>query len=211
MDDCNSKIYLVADDTSMLESIAFVLQQAGLRSVSFSDPKAFLASSHLDDIGCVIMDLSMPNMSGIELLRELRSRSFVKPVIVLTGCGSVSTAVDAMKLSAFDFLEKPIKHTELLNTVYSAIAAREKQPRPETNQLNIAGKLETLTKREREIMDLVVVGHLSKQIATKLGISIKTVEVHRSHVTKKLGARSVAELVRWLTVYRLENNLTTHD
>ena len=211
MDDCDSKIYLVDDDTSMLESIAFVLQQAGLRSVSFSDPKAFLASSHRDDIACVVIDLSMPNMTGIELLRELRAQSFVKPVIVLTGCGSVSTAVDAMKLNAFDFLEKPIKHTELLNTVYSAIAAGEKQPRPKANLVNIAGKLETLTKREREIMDLVVVGHLSKQIATKLGISIKTVEVHRSHVTKKLGARSVAELVRWLTVYRLENNLTTLD
>jgi FixJ family two-component response regulator len=203
----------------MLESIAFVLHQAGLRSVSFTEPKEFLASSARQDIGCVLVDLSMPSMTGIELLRELRARNFLKPVIVLTGCGSVTTAVDAMKLDAFDYLEKPVKHTDLLNAVHSALASMEnhvsmepKAPTPveakpniEAKQQSFAGKLATLTKREREIMDLVFNGLLSKQIATKLGISIKTVEVHRSHVTKKLGARSIAELVRWLTVYRLEN------
>jgi FixJ family two-component response regulator len=205
MDANGRKVYLVDDDPSMLESIAFVLHQAGLGSVSFTEPNAFLDASNSHDIGCVLIDLSMPSMTGIDLLRELRARNFRPPVIVMTGCGSVATAVDAMKLEAFDYLEKPVKHTDLLNAVHSAIALREPKTAEDAKQQSFAGKLATLTNREREIMDLVFNGLLSKQIATKLGISVKTVEVHRSHVTKKLGARSVAELVRWVTVYRLEN------
>jgi two-component system response regulator FixJ len=201
-------IYLVDDDPAMLESVAFVLKQVGLKSVSFTEPKEFLAKSTRQEIGCVVIDLAMPSMSGIELLRELRERNFQKPIIVLTGCGAVKTAVDAMKLDAFDYLEKPVKHTDLLNAIYGALASVGTRPTDDVKQQSFAKRLATLTKREQEIMDLVFNGLLSKQIATKLGISIKTVEVHRSHVTKKLGARSVAELVRWLTVYRLENEST---
>jgi FixJ family two-component response regulator len=208
MDTHQAEIYIVDDDPTMLESTAFVLQQVGLRSVTFTEPKKFLAMSTKQEIGCVLIDLSMPSMSGIELLGELRVRNFSKPVIVLTGCGSVTTAVAAMKLDAFDYLEKPVKHTDLLDAIHRAIASVEPKQSEEVKQQSFAGKLATLTKREREIMDLVFNGLLSKQIATKLGISIKTVEVHRSHVTKKLGARSVAELVRWLTVYRLGNEST---
>ncbi len=208
IENLQAEIHVVDDDPAMLESTAFVLQQVGLRSVTFTEPKKFLAMSAKLEIGCVLIDLSMPSMSGIELLRELRVRNFSKPVIVLTGCGSVTTAVAAMKMDAFDYLEKPVKHTDLLDAIYRALASVEPKQSEEIKQQSFARKLETLTKREREIMDLVFNGLLSKQIAAKLGISIKTVEVHRSHVTKKLGARSVAELVRWLTVYRLEKETT---
>ncbi|MFN9413545.1 MAG: response regulator transcription factor [Pirellula sp.] len=208
IENLQAEIHVVDDDPAMLESTAFVLQQVGLRSVTFTEPKKFLAMSAKPEIGCVLIDLSMPSMSGIELLRELRVRNFSKPVIVLTGCGSVTTAVAAMKMDAFDYLEKPVKHTDLLDAIYRALASVEPKQSEEIKQQSFARKLETLTKREREIMDLVFNGLLSKQIAAKLGISIKTVEVHRSHVTKKLGARSVAELVRGLTVYRLEKETT---
>jgi two-component system response regulator FixJ len=195
----------VDDDPAMLESIAFVLNQAGLKTVQFNDPKELLVSSDKKEIGCVVADLSMPSMTGIELIRELRLRNFQKPVIFLTGCGSVSTAVEAMKLDAFDYLEKPVQHTELLSSVSRALESAAQRSHAAEKQEDFGEKLRSLTKREREIIDLVADGLPSKQIATRLGISIKTVDVHRSHLSKKLGVRSIAELVRCLTIYRLEN------
>ncbi len=196
---------MVDDDPAVLKSIVFALKQGGLEAVQFKDPREFLTSAERDEVGCVISDLSMPSMTGLELFRELRARNFAKPFIFLTGCGSISTAVEAMKLNAFDYLEKPIKYDELLSLVKRAMESVEQRSHAYDEQDDIGRKIATLTSREREIMDSVADGLLSKQIAKKLAISVKTVEVHRSHLSKKLGVRSVAELVRRLTIYRMEH------
>ncbi len=197
-------VYLVDDDRAMLDSLSFILKKAGLGCTAFQDPNEFLESLPVDGFGCVIVDQSMPTMTGMEFLRELRQRNFSKPVIILTGCGTISSAVEAMHLGAMDYLEKPIEHVRLLETVNRSLHLDTQRFLVAKGQEEINRKTGTLTSREREVMELIADGFLTKQIASKLGIHIKTVEVHRSNLYRKFGVNSFTALVQLLTLHRMD-------
>ena len=193
-----SYVYLVDDDRVLRDSLVFVLEKAGLDCISFSSPTEFLHAKIHDAPGCLILDLAMPEMSGLELYRQLLAKGFTKPVIVLTGCGSVPSAVEAMRIGAAEFLEKPIEHSILIDRIQQAIARDQEYQSAASELRDLKLKIQTLTAREQEVMHLIAQGLLTKQIASKLAISIKTIEVHRSNLSKKLGVTSVAGLIRLL-------------
>lgn len=198
-------VYLVDDDPAMLESFEFMLKKAGLACKAFSNPQEFLLLPLDNQRGCAIIDLAMPSMSGIELMSKLRARGFAKPIVFLTGKGTVATAVEAMRLGAFDFLEKSVHHDRLLEVIQRSADFDSKRMEDKRTQENVAEKMQLLTARQHEVMECIAEGLLSKQIASKLKISIKTVEVHRSQISKRLGVNSLAALVQLLTQYRMYN------
>ena len=189
-------VYLVDDDRALRDSLVYVLEKAGLECVAFSSPSEFLETSIGNGPGCVILDLSMPDVSGMELYRLLLKKGFPKPVMFLTACGSVPSAVEAMRLGAVEYLEKPVGHEFLVDRVRHAIHRDIENERIHREARDLKSRIQTLTTREQEILNLIQEGLLSKQIASKLDISIKTVEVHRSNLSKKLGVSSAANLVR---------------
>jgi FixJ family two-component response regulator len=189
-------VYLVDDDDSMRESLEFVLTKAGFEVHSFSSPYEFLDSFSGEDCGCLVLDLKMPGMSGLELAETLRQRGINCPFLMLTGYATVSTAVSAMRSGACDFIEKPVEHTRLIECIHSAIYQGQSIRRNDSVSMRFDLPEDLLTLRERQIMSLVVDGLLSKQIANQLGISIKTVDVHRSNSMKKLGVTTVAQLMK---------------
>lgn len=194
-----SFVYLVDDDRALRDSLVYVLEKAGLDCVSFATPSEFLLAKLHDAPGCLVMDLSMPEMTGLELYRRLLDRGFSKPVIILTGCGTIPSAVEAMRIGALEYLEKPIEHSLLIDHIRRAIERDREFEAAAIETKELKQKIQTLTNRELEVMQLVADGLLTKQIAAKLQISIKTIEVHRSNLSKKLGVTSVASLVRLLS------------
>lgn len=197
------KVVLVDDDLAQLEDLQELFAQAHLDSSAFREPQHYLQFAPDERIGCVITELVLPNMTGIDFLRQMRLQGNFKPVIFLTGHGTIATAVEAMRYGATDFLEKPTEYQQLLASVLRAIASDSRRQQENRKREDFQVRLDSLTIRENQIMELIARGLPSKQIATRLGISIKTVEVHRSHITKKLGMRSLAELVQRLTQHRL--------
>lgn len=190
-------VFVVDDDEAMRDSVACLLESVRLPVRMFSAAKDFLESGALGQAGCALLDIRMPGMSGIELLEELKTRGARMPVIIITGHGDVPLAVRALKLGAFDFVQKPFNAQDLLDRVHAAL--RQVQETREISQKldSLRTSFDALTRREREVMELVVTGNPSKVIGTKLGISTKTVDVHRSNIMKKLNARTVAELVQY--------------
>ncbi len=189
-------VCLVDDDDSMRESLEFVLTKAGFEVHSFSSPYEFLDNFSGEDFGCLVLDLKMPGMTGLELAETLKQRGINRPFLMLTGYATVSTAVHAMRSGACDFIEKPVEHTRLIECVQNAIHQGRSDRSAESARMRIDLPENLLTLRERQIMSLVVDGFLSKQIANQLGISIKTVDVHRSNSMKKLGVTTVAQLMK---------------
>ncbi len=194
-------IYLVDDDDSMRASLAKVLQHAGYAVRAFASSSAFLTDYDAHEASCLIFDLEMPEMSGLELWKSLIKDGKQHPLIMITGYGTVHCAVEAMQLGAVDFIEKPFHHEDFLAVVSRAIASDTKEREHRLRADEIGRRVTSLTLREKEVLDMVVDGQLSKQIAKTLGISVKTVEVHRSNITKKMGVQSVAQLVRLMTEY----------
>jgi FixJ family two-component response regulator len=190
-------VLIVDDDAGQRASLARLMRVAGLDVRSFGSADEFLsahAASQFDS-GCVVLDVRMPGMGGPELHRAMLERKITLPVVFLTGYGDVPTSVDAMKMGAVDFLEKPVRSEALLATVRSALA-RQAAVRDHAREVReIEARIARLTPREHEVMDHVVRGRLNKQIAYDLGISLKTVKVHRAKVMDKMEARSVAMLV----------------
>ena len=189
-------VYVVDDDEPLRDSLQFLLESAGYRAETYAAAEDFLAVSQPARGSCIVLDVRMPGMSGIELQHELARRGSTLPIIFLTGHGDVPMAVAAVKRGAFDFVEKPFEDERLLRLVAEALeldtAARERRAR----RLTATARLDTLTPREREVLDCVVEGRLNKRIAEDLGISIKTVEAHRARLMDKLGVDSTAQLVR---------------
>ena len=187
-------VCVVDDDESVRESLSELLDAAGYRVESFPSAAQFLASQAIGVCACLITDVRMPDMDGIALQEELVRRGESFPVIVMTGHGDVPLAVRAMRAGATDFIEKPFKQETLLTSVSQALSSgRQKSVPVDPKTIE---RLESLTAREREIMDLMVYGHPNKVIAQKLEISFRTVEVHRGRVLAKMGTENVAELVR---------------
>lgn len=188
-------VYLVEDDGDARESLAEALQTFGLTVRAFPDAASFLDETALARPGCVVMDLRLPRMSGIEALEALRERNVSIPAIVISGYGSVDSAVRAMKAGASDFLEKPFRPRDLIALIKGCFDHDRQQSRQDVSRQELRARVATLTPREKEVMELVVEGQSNKQIARNLGVSPRTVEHHRARVMRKFGAGSLAELV----------------
>jgi RNA polymerase sigma factor (sigma-70 family) len=188
-------VYVVDDDDAMRDSLRWLLESAGYRVSSYCSAERFLAAYKADQGSCLVLDVRMSGITGLELQQELNRRGSSLPIIFVTGHGDVPMAVNALKNGAFHFLEKPFKDAQLLALIEQA-TTRDKSELPrEAQRRCTAAKLATLTQREREVMDLVVQGRKNKQIADGLGISVKTVEAHRARAMEKMDVSSVAELV----------------
>ena len=192
--------HLIDDDQAVRESIEFLLRSARLTVKTYETASAFLAVAPTIGSGCVITDVRMPGMSGIDLLRRLKEMGIGLPVIVITGHGDVPLAVEAMKFGAVDFLEKPFNDDVLLASVRSALDRSEASAQLETERAEIRARIALLTNREHEVLDGLVAGHPNKIIAFDLKISPRTVEIYRANVMTKMKAASLSELVRMALV-----------
>lgn len=189
-------VYLVDDDASVREALGSLLRACGLRVEAFDSAEAFLASAGAAVPSCLVLDVRMPGMSGLDLYEQLQARASSLPVIFITGHGDVPMAVSALKKGAADFIEKPFNDQDMLRLIESCMKQDRAAAAKRAESASVAQRVDSLTQREREVLALIVAGKLNKQIADELGISIKTVEVHRSRVMEKMSANSVAELVQ---------------
>lgn len=189
-------IYLVDDDAAVRDSVAFLLTAAGRVVETFESPAAFLNTAPRLTGGCIVSDIRMPEMNGLELLRRLREIGVRLPVILITGHADVSVAVQAMKSGAADFVEKPFSDDTILAAVDAALARRADQARDDRDRNDVAGRFATLTEREQQVLRRVVAGESNKVVAQNLGISHRTVDIYRANVMTKMRAGSLSELVR---------------
>lgn len=195
MDANRGTVYVIDDDAGVRHGLTDLLRSAGWAVEAFAAAGEFLDSVDSDGIGCIVLDVSMPGMTGPELHDELRRRGRTLPIVYLSGRGTLSIGVEAMRQGAYDFLEKPVDEAALLSVVEAAVARRQHAYVQQNHLNDIRQRLGRLSPREREVMDNVIRGRLNKQIASDLAIGVKTVKVHRSRAMSKMGVRSVAELV----------------
>jgi FixJ family two-component response regulator len=188
------KIYVVDDDARVRDSLRWLLESVSLPVETFGSAADFLHACEPHCHGCLILDIRMPDISGLQLQDIMVERGCRLPIIMVTGHGDVRTAVRAVQKGAVDFFEKPFNSQELLDRVYSVLATDAHRYQEESACTAICNRIDSLTPREREVLDWVVSGTANKRIAAELGISIKTVEVHRARVMEKMAAKSVAEL-----------------
>lgn len=188
-------VFIVDDDSSVLKGLSRLMKSVKLNEETYSSAQDFLDSYNSEQPGCLLIDMRMPGISGLELQEILQSMKILIPTIIITGYGEVTDAVQAMKNGAIDFIEKPFKGQYLIDQVHKAIAEDAQIRKKQAQQQVVSASLALLTPREREVMDLVIAGKANKVIAFELGLSMKTVEFHRAHVMKKMKVDSVAELV----------------
>ena len=196
MTEPNPTIFVIDDDASLRKSLSRLLRSAGYTTEAFASAEEFLARDHYGGIGCLLLDVQMPGLSGMDLQKELNKADYHMPIIFITGHGDIPMSVEAMKDGALDFLTKPFHDKELLQVIEKAIE-KDTYVRAEYDEiLEIRRRIERLTLRENEILGYIITGMLNKQIAFELGIAEKTVKVHRGRIMEKLCVASVAELVR---------------
>ena len=198
MKDVPQTVFVVDDDDAVRNSLRMLLKSAGVHAEAYASAQEFLASYEASQPGCLVLDVRMPGMSGLEMQHELNLRGATIPVIFITGHGDIPMAVEAMQHGAFDFLQKPFRDQELLDRVQRALV-RDADYRTRLRQTDrIRERLASLSPREREVLDLVTQGKANKMVAGDLGVSQRTVEIHRAHVMQKMEAGSLAELVRMM-------------
>jgi two-component system, LuxR family, response regulator FixJ len=189
-------VHVIDDDEAVRDSIDFLLRSAGLSVRTYDSATSFLDAAPKIGAGCIITDVRMPGLSGLDLLRRLQEMQVALPVIVITGHGDVPLAVEAMKCGAVDFLEKPFDDDVLLASVRSALDRSEESAAVESERAEIRARIAALTQRERDVLEGLVAGHPNKIIAFKLEISPRTVEIYRANLMTKMKAGSLSELVR---------------
>ena len=190
-------VFVIDDDASVRDSIALMLGLTGYRTAVFADAEAFLAAWNTEWAGCVVADVRLPGQSGVELQDELRRRGVSLPFVIITAHGDVPTARAAFRSQAVDFLEKPFDHRQLRAAIDTAFALEDRRIQRQDGRRLDAEKLGRLTSREREVLEQAARGLHAKEIAAVLGISPRTVEVHKTRIMEKLHVRNVAELVRF--------------
>ena len=192
----DSTVFIIDDDASIRKSLSRLLRSAGHTTETFASAEAFLGREHFNGIGCLLLDVQMPGLSGMDLQEELNKADYHMPIVFITGHGDIPMSVEAMKKGAVDFLTKPFNDKELLQAVGKAIE-KDACTRAEYDEtLDIRKRMELLTSRELEVLRYVITGMLNKQVALKLDIAEKTVKVHRGRIIEKLRVDSVADLVR---------------
>jgi two-component system response regulator FixJ len=196
----DADVHVIDDDEAVRESIDFLLRAAGLSVRTYDSATSFLEAAPKIAAGCIITDVRMPGLSGLELLRRLQEMQVGLPVIVITGHGDVPLAVEAMKWGAVDFLEKPFDDDVLLASVRAALNRSEESAAVEAERAEIRARIGALTQRERDVLEGLVAGHPNKIIAFKLEISPRTVEIYRANLMTKMKAGSLSELVRMALV-----------
>lgn len=194
----NGTIHIVDDDPAVRDSLATLLARHGFATRSFASGRAFLDAATTAISGCVVIDLKMPGMSGLVLLHELRARKIDLPAVFVTGHGDIAAAVEAMKAGAVDFLEKPFSNAAIIEAINSALGRAAAADPAEMHE-----RLQSLTGRESEVLEYLTTGMSSREIGDRLGISARTVDVHRGNLLAKLGARNTADLIRLVVTARL--------
>jgi two-component system response regulator FixJ len=189
-------VYVVDDDDGMRRALSLLLNTVGYKTAAFASPKEFLDKFRPDTAGCLVLDIRMPGMSGLELQQHLNRMGSMLPVIFITGHGDVPMAVQAMKEGAFEFVQKPFRDQDLLDRINHALEQDKQNRSSLARRADVLQRIESLTPREKQVMALVVDGAANKVIAIDLGLSERTVEIHRAKVMEKMGARSVAHLVK---------------
>jgi FixJ family two-component response regulator len=192
----DSVVFVIDDDSSVREAIQNLIRSVGLRAEQFGTAQDFLRGEIPDIAGCLVLDVRLPGLSGLDLQRELASRKVTLPIIFITGHGDIPMSVRAMKAGAVEFLTKPFRDQDLLDAIQQALEHARAMRQERADVARLRARLDALTSREREVMNLVVAGLLNKQIAGELRISEITVKLHRGQVMRKMGANSLAELVR---------------
>ncbi len=199
MSENNPNVFIVDDDQAVRESLSDLMDSVGLNAETFASAQEFLTRYTPSLWGCLVLDIRMLGMSGLELQDELTRRGSLLPTIFITGHGDVPMAVQAMRRGAMDFIQKPFREQDLLDSINLALENGAKIRESELERQTVRQQVESLTPREREVMDKIIAGKSNKVIATDLGLSQRTVEVHRANVMEKLQVRSLADLVRLVT------------
>jgi FixJ family two-component response regulator len=198
-------VFLIDDDQAIRDAVGLLLRAHGLVVETFASAVDFLESDAVQRPGCLLLDVRMPGMSGLDLQKQLRARNQRVPIIFITGHGDVPMAIRAMKAGAFDFVEKPFQAEVLLGRIHEALAFDAEERRRQMQRDEAAARIALLSPREREVLERVVAGQYNKVIAAELDISISTVEIHRKRVMKKLEAESLSDLMRLRALINGEN------
>jgi two-component system, LuxR family, response regulator FixJ len=189
-------VFVVDDDTAVRQGLRFMLRAAGYSVEAFPSARSFLEDYDPRRGGCLLLDVQMPQMTGLELQQRLNVRGWRIPVIFITGHGTVPLAIASMKAGAFDFIEKPLREDALLESIERALHWNDRAYEERLERATLQTRVALLTAREREVFELVATGEPNKAIARHLGISFRTVELHRAHIIEKLQARSLSDLIR---------------
>ena len=188
-------VFIIDDDASVRTSLSRLLRSEGIATESFESAPAYLDRDVHEGVGCILLDINMPEMSGIELQSRLVERGHALPIVFLTGHGDVAISVMAMKRGALDFLTKPVDREDLVRAVRQALVHHDRVREAAAMRNSVLRQIDSLTPREQDVMQQLITGALNKVIADRLGISVKTVKVHRAHIMEKMGVRSAAELL----------------